>query len=311
MGIKFNLNKLRAFGIIEVVISSAVLMVALLGLAKMQGRAVLSLQDSDNNAAAALLAEDLVGKMRANVLDSGKGRSSIYAYADTESAANMAYITTIGALGNCYTGTCDSYIMAANDILEWQTAINNSLPTGAEGKVCFDSAPVSGSDPVWECDDNFTITGSQIVYTVKIKWNDRNDNEKIYFTQGGFRYDPWASLISLPTGVNRVMPDAEDWSQLIYDAILGNQPTYPVIGSFSGNAGVSSNASISCSALSSGSGNLSESNRDWICQKPCQVENNTIVNNIGLCSCTGLSNNNVGNCSDFQNGQATNDLGID
>lgn len=100
------------FTLIEVLISVLVLSIGLLGLASLQANSLRYNNDSSVQTQASYLASDIADRMRANV-----------SVADTYPGKSAAQNT------GCYTGGCAPDEMAANDIYEWEQALD-TLPAG-------------------------------------------------------------------------------------------------------------------------------------------------------------------------------------
>lgn len=131
----------KGVGLLEVVISIAVLSIGLLGVAHMQGVGAVSIEHSYQRSQATVLAYDIADRIRAN----------------PGSAAN--YLTETMSPGSarpksgCRSTTgCTAAQMAENDLYEWNSAIRAALPAAVG-----------------------VITLSEATYTVSITWDDNGD----------------------------------------------------------------------------------------------------------------------------------------
>ncbi len=134
------MKKNTGFTLIEVLIAMLVLAVGLLGLAGMQATSLKNNQSAYNRSRATQLAYDLADRMRANVV----GKSSYTAILPSSAATQTDCLTV--------TTTCTVADMAQNDLFEWNSTVNSSLPSG------IGTISVSGS-----------------IYTIRITWDDDQD----------------------------------------------------------------------------------------------------------------------------------------
>ena len=135
-----TMKKNTGFTLIEVLIAMLVLAVGLLGLAGMQATSLKNNQSAYNRSRATQLAYDLADRMRANVV----GKSSYTAILPSSAATQTDCLTV--------TTTCTVADMAQNDLFEWNSTVNSSLPSG------IGTISVSGS-----------------IYTIRITWDDDQD----------------------------------------------------------------------------------------------------------------------------------------
>ncbi|MEM9404232.1 MAG: type IV pilus modification protein PilV [Pseudomonadota bacterium] len=141
------------FTLVEVLVSSLILALGLVGVAGLQALALKNNQSAYMRSQASALAYDLADRMRTNV-------SGAASYDPTAATLHVGCGTTAG---------CTVQQTAQNDIAEWNVALAANLPMGT-GFVCIDSTPNDGTgtgDP--QCDG----TGSR--HTVKIWWDDDRD----------------------------------------------------------------------------------------------------------------------------------------
>ena len=143
------------FTLIEVMVSTVVLAIGLLGLAGLQATSLSNNQSAFMRTQASALAYDLADRMRTNVLGATAGSY----------AAGTANYTS-----GCGTTTgCSPLQMAQNDLAEWNASITTYLPLG-QGIVCTDSTPDDGGGiATAQCDG----IGNQ--FSVKIWWDDDHD----------------------------------------------------------------------------------------------------------------------------------------
>ncbi len=135
-----TMNKNAGFTLIEVLIAMLVLAVGLLGLAGMQAASLKNNQSAYNRSRATQLAYDLADRMRANVA----GKATYTAVLPSSATAQTDCLTV--------STTCTVADMAQNDLFEWNSAVNISLPSG------IGTISVSGS-----------------IYTIRITWDDDQD----------------------------------------------------------------------------------------------------------------------------------------
>ncbi len=143
------------FTLIEVLVSSLILSIGLVGVAGLQALSLKNNQSAYMRSQASALAYDLADRMRSNVAGADVG-----SYSPATAAANAPCTTTVG---------CTSQELAQNDLSEWMASLDAILPMGA-GFVCIDSTPYDGSgfgDP--QCDGNGTR------FSVKVWWDDNRD----------------------------------------------------------------------------------------------------------------------------------------
>lgn len=133
------MNKNTGFTLIEVLIAMLVLAVGLLGLAGLQATSLKNNQSAYNRSQATQLAYIMADRMRANV--AGKAT-----YINGTATARAGCLNTTG---------CTPSNMAEYDLLEWNSIISLTLPSGT-GTISPPLLP----------------TG---VYTITINWDDNRD----------------------------------------------------------------------------------------------------------------------------------------
>ena len=143
--------------LIEVLVSTLILAIGLVGVAGLQAMAMRNNHGAEMRSQASALAYDLADRMRGNVAAANAG---LY---DPKSAS---------AQSTCHTPSgCDMSEMASDDLQRWLTNVGAMLPMGA-GHVCVDSTPNDGADPASPaCDGNGTR------FTIKVWWDDNNDGQ--------------------------------------------------------------------------------------------------------------------------------------
>ena len=142
---------------VEVLVSSLILGIGLVGVAGLQALALKNNQSAFMRSQATAMAYDLADRMRSNVSGAESGF-----YDPAAATRNDACATPAG---------CTPAEIARHDLAEWIEAVAEYLPMG-EGFVCLDSTPEDGTgadDP--QCDG--TGTG----YSIKIWWDDDRDGE--------------------------------------------------------------------------------------------------------------------------------------
>ncbi|MBN9287762.1 MAG: type IV pilus modification protein PilV [Gammaproteobacteria bacterium 39-13] len=175
-------QKTLGFTLLEVLVAIIVFSIGLLGLAGLQ---ILSLKlsgDSLLRTVAALQANDMVDRMRANVAATSLGITSPYNNAAGASNANPACLG-MNSSGNLVNTSCTPTQMAQHDFYEWfanlsgsaatswRPAIPAALPSGA-GVVCIDSTPNDGTPDNPAC-DNVVVVAGKPIFAIKIWWTER------------------------------------------------------------------------------------------------------------------------------------------
>lgn len=162
----------KGFTLVEVLVSVAIMSFGLLGLAALQVNSMKKNMDAYLKSSAAILANDLAEKMRANLsaVDSGGYEKSVA----NLSVNSQCFQGVSSSFESAQQGssTCTKDEIAINDLIEWQDNITNLLP-GALGQVCKTSTP--GTDPMaLNCDNIGNL------YVISISWVDRKNNRKMY-----------------------------------------------------------------------------------------------------------------------------------
>ncbi len=136
----------KGFTLIEVLVSTFVLSVGLLGLAALQVTGLRNNLSAYTRSQSTQLAYDISDKMRANIIEAQNFAGSIYVTIAPEDATEKANCKAI-------VGNCTPADMAEHDLWEWNTELMNLLPSG------------SG-----------TITVAPPTYKVAITWDDNRDD---------------------------------------------------------------------------------------------------------------------------------------
>jgi type IV pilus assembly protein PilV len=153
----------RGMTLIEVLIAIVIFAVGLLGIAALQVAGLRYTKGSQARSVAALQAENMIDRMRANSIGVD---SDFYLAVDPESI-------------DCDSADCSPTQLAAFDYARWLSETRQALGvkrndglTNVDAKVnatiCIDSTPNDGTSTSWACDN----TGN--VYAIKIEWQERS-----------------------------------------------------------------------------------------------------------------------------------------
>ena len=153
----------RGVSLIEVLVSTLILAIGLVGVAGLQAFALKNNQSAQMRSQASALAYDLADRMRGNVAAANAG---MYDPATASALAGKAIALMKGGKGKlAIVGPEGEHV----DRLI--TDVEDTLPMG-EGWVCIDSTPNDGADTANpQCDGNGTR------FTVKLWWDDDRDGE--------------------------------------------------------------------------------------------------------------------------------------
>ena len=152
-----SLRRQRGISLIEVLVSTLILAIGLVGVAGLQAFALKNNQSAQMRSQASALAYDLADRMRGNVAAANAG---LY------DPATAAAQSSCSSRSGCAMGE-----MAQDEMRRWLDNVEDSLPMGA-GWVCIDSTPNDGAgtgNP--QCDGNGTR------FTVKLWWDEDRDGE--------------------------------------------------------------------------------------------------------------------------------------
>lgn len=152
----------RGMTLIEVLISIVIFAIGLLGIAALQVAGLRYTKGSQTRATAALMAENLADRMRANITAVNDG--------EYEAPQNPAT--------DCAVNECDPNDMADYDWSRWLSDTRQALgvrrddgalntDTSVNATVCIDSQPQDGTNGAWACD------GTGNIHAIKIEWCER------------------------------------------------------------------------------------------------------------------------------------------
>lgn len=139
--------------LLEVLVTLAIVAVALLGTAALQAKALQLNQGGQFRAQAVFLVADIAERMEAN-----KAAAVAGAYVLTSGDTPPSLVT------DCSTAVCSSSTLATYDILQWQAAVAAVLPQGS-----------------WSVAR--TATGNPSTYSIAVSWVDRRGSTT-YATSG-------------------------------------------------------------------------------------------------------------------------------
>jgi type IV pilus assembly protein PilV len=149
--------------LVEALITVLIFAIGLLGVVGLQTVALSSTSISNQRSEATVLALDMADRMRAN-LGSADGTPGVGYDAPTPANNSCRNVYAASVVGT--PAACTSAQMAADDMLDWQDQIQQSLP-GGDGEVCIDSTPNDGAAGAPACD------GAGNAYAVKVFWDQR------------------------------------------------------------------------------------------------------------------------------------------
>ncbi len=148
--------------LIEILVSLLILAIGMLGMAGLQTVSLRNTQSAYQRTQAAILSNDIVERVRANLQGVESGSYDNAAGAVTASCNSVS--------------GCTPAQMAANDVAEWKLALAAALPEG-EGTLCADSTPEDGTPAAPACD------GLGDLFAIKIWWDsDRDGTAENLFT---------------------------------------------------------------------------------------------------------------------------------
>jgi type IV pilus assembly protein PilV len=139
--------KQHGFSMLEILVTLAIVAIALLGTAGLQIYAMRMGQSGQFRTQAVFLASDIAERMEANKAAAVAGN---YALGLTRAASTSA--------ADCATAACDSTSLASWDISQWENAITGLLP-----------------QPTWQISQ--TTTGNPSTYSIVISWTDRSSDK--------------------------------------------------------------------------------------------------------------------------------------
>ena len=152
----------RGMTLIEVLIAIVIFAIGLLGIAALQVAGLRYTKGSQTRTIAALQAENMVDRMRANIIGVN---SDFYLAPDPETI-------------DCNAATCDPTQLAAFDYARWLSETRQALgvkrndgllntDNSVNATICMDSTPDDGTSGAWACDN----TGN--IYAIKLEWRER------------------------------------------------------------------------------------------------------------------------------------------
>ena len=147
---------------IEVLVSTVILSIGLLGIAGLQVTGLRSNQSSFHRTLATYQAWDIAERMRAN---SAGVAGDAYQPGVVDASGPRSCVSDM-------TGCSSFQDVADHDMWAWLEAVSAELPAGT-GSVCRDSDPATAA-----CDANADGTPSEL-YAVRLTWTDnRRDNSQ-------------------------------------------------------------------------------------------------------------------------------------
>jgi|GEM_PF-6012904 len=177
-----------AFGLIETIISAAIISIGALGLTTVQYSSLKNSMNSSYKKTAAEIATEIITRMQLNPNQLALGNNN-NGYADLSNGFNDLNQQAAPASLRCYSNSCGttpcctiSQVMET-DLIEMRLHVQESLPTGRM-LICFDST----NPGTTICDDNRTNARNAVSgyneFTVKVKWdNPATSAENVYETK--------------------------------------------------------------------------------------------------------------------------------
>ncbi len=153
----------RGYVLVEALITVLIFAIGMLGVVGLQTVALSSTSISNQRSEATVLALDMADRMRAN-LGAADGTPGV-GY-DDPAPANNSCRSVYAASVVGVPAACTPEQLAADDMLDWQDQIQQSLP-GGDGAVCLDNTPNDGTAAAPACD------GAGNAYAVKVFWDQR------------------------------------------------------------------------------------------------------------------------------------------
>lgn len=166
----------KGFTLVEIVVSLMVISVGLLGLAGLQVNSMKQNMDAYLKSTAAILANDMADRMRANLnaVQSGQygSKNKLSAYTLNNQCAGGGLSSQSNSTVIVSSAICDDEAVAENDLFEWRQSLQTLLPD-AIGQVCRTSYP--GSDK-----QNLNCDNIGNVMVISVSWIDRKNNRQVY-----------------------------------------------------------------------------------------------------------------------------------
>lgn len=161
----------KGFSLIEILVSIVILSFGLLGIVGLQASSMKANREARLQSTGVKLAEEIAELIRGNHSTASKTQATENPYLiDYKSTATNATSPACGIQGKAKCS--DGAEIAARDIADWWSRVNNPLAGGMPGAravICFDSAPYDGEGlPQWDCN------GSGTTLAIKIGWTRSN-----------------------------------------------------------------------------------------------------------------------------------------
>lgn len=152
----------RGMTLIEVLIAIVIFAIGLLGIAALQVAGLRYTKGSQTRAIAAVQAENMVDRMRANAAG----------------VVDDNYLNPAAESTDCGAGVCTAAELAAYDWARWLSETREALgvkrkdgnintDANVNATICIDDTPDDGTSGAWACDN----TGE--IYAIKIEWQER------------------------------------------------------------------------------------------------------------------------------------------
>ncbi len=152
----------RGMTLIEVLIAIVIFAIGLLGIAALQVAGLRYTKGSQTRSVAALQAENMVDRMRAN----------------STGVTDGDYIAPAAESTDCDAAECTPAELAAFDFNRWLSETRQALgvrrtdgalntDNSVNATICIDSTPEDGTNGAWACDN----TGN--IFAIKIEWRER------------------------------------------------------------------------------------------------------------------------------------------
>jgi type IV pilus assembly protein PilV len=160
------------YGLLEVLVSLAVISIGALGFTRAQISALQITTDAQLRTSATILVDDMAGRIQANAGEAWQGLNSGY-----HTGAPTLNTNCLSTNGNICTGNQ----MAKHDLADWNALIASTFPavSNAVGIVCLDATP---GNPAQAC----TPPGANpnpLIFTVKIFWKSWKNRGTMTFDQ--------------------------------------------------------------------------------------------------------------------------------
>jgi type IV pilus assembly protein PilV len=162
----------RGYGLLEVLVSLAVISIGALGFTKAEVSALQTTIDAALRTSATILIDDMAGRIQANAGEAWQGLNS--GYQTGGPALNTNCLSTTGSI-------CTGNQMAKHDLADWNALIASAFPavSNAVGIVCLDAMP---GNPAQACTPPGT-NPNPVVFTVKIFWKSWKNRSTAIFDQ--------------------------------------------------------------------------------------------------------------------------------